>query len=216
MLIRAVIVSVCLCVAARVVVQAERHDRVPVRTTFDSFPRDIGPWRGTVERPFDPAIVKVLGVNDYLTRAYFDPDRAGVGLYVGYWESQRQGSAIHSPLNCLPGAGWEPIAKGTLAVPSPDRDLAPFVVNRYVVQKGLDRQLVLYWFQSHGRVIASEYWSKFYLVTDAVRLHRSDGAIVRVIVPVRGESADAEMAAERTALRFIRDLFPHLHPYLPS
>jgi EpsI family protein len=84
-----------------------------------------------------------------------------------------------------------------------------------VIQKGLDRQLVLYWYQSHGRVVASEYWSKFYLVTDAVRLNRTDGAIVRVIAPIAGDAADAEMQAERTARRFAQALFPHLEAFLP-
>ena len=89
------------------------------------------------------------------------------------------------------------------------------VVNRYVVQKGIDRQLVIYWYQSHGRVVASEYWSKFYLVADAVRLNRTDGAIVRIIVPIAGESAGAEQKAENTAVSFAKELLPKLQPFLP-
>ena len=68
----------------------------------------IGEWKGVQDPPLEPRVLEVLGVNDYLTRAYYRPDRAGVGLYIGYWESQRQGDTIHSPLNCMPGAGWTP------------------------------------------------------------------------------------------------------------
>jgi EpsI family protein len=97
---------------------------------------------------------------------------------------------------------------------APDAPDPEIVVNRYVVQKGLDRQLVLYWYQSHGRVVASEYWGKFYLIRDAVRLNRTDGALVRVITPV-GDDGD-EARAEQTAIRFVKALFPVLGSYLPT
>ena len=85
-----------------------------------------------------------------------------------------------------------------------------------MIQKGLDRQLVLYWYQSHGRTVASEYWSKFYLVRDAVRLNRTDAALVRVIVPIDPNADDGEMRAERQASDFVKSMFPLLPRYLPS
>jgi EpsI family protein len=132
---------------------------------------------------------------------------------MGYYGSQRQGDTMHSPLNCLPGAGWEPLSKSTVAVETPSSD--PIVINRYIIQKGLDRQLVLYWYQSHGRAVASEYWSKLYLIRDAVRLNRTDGALIRVIAPIAIGSEDGGAAAERDATRFVRALYPALLPYLP-
>jgi EpsI family protein len=87
-------------------------------------------------------------------------------------------------------------------------------VNRYVIQKGLDRQLVLYWYQSHGRVVANEYWSKLYLIGDAVRLNRTDAALVRVIIPA--PEGEGEARAERQAIEFVRALFPTLTAFLPS
>ena len=111
-----------------------------------------------------------------------------VGLYVGYHDSQRQGDTIHSPLNCLPGAGWQPLEQGRITVSVRDHGTArpaPIEVNRVVIGKGLDRQLVLYWYQSHRRVVASEYWGKVYTVLDAMRYNRTDAAMVRVITPVR-------------------------------
>jgi EpsI family protein len=217
MLTRALIVFSCLLLGAGAVARADRYDHPPSRSTFASFPTQIEQWRGIQQPPFDAETLAVLRVDDYLTRIYVGPDRAGVGLYIGYWASQRQGSTIHSPLNCLPGAGWEPVVEGTLQLPNPrDGSAPPMTVNRVVVQKGIERQLVLYWFQSHGRYISSEYWSKIYLVTDAVRMGRSDGAIVRVIVPVANDTAAARELAEHTAIGFVHDLVPQLDPFLPS
>ena len=148
--------------------RAKRRNAV-ARTTFATFPMTIGPWRAVVDPPLEKDILEVLGVDDYLSRVYYQPNGAAVGLYMGFYDSQRQGDTIHSPLNCLPGAGWEPVSEGRLQdhhnADGAGRDIT---VNRYVVQKGLDRQLVLYWYQGHGRVVASEYWSKAYLIHDAI------------------------------------------------
>ena len=92
----------------------------------------------------------------------------------------------------------------------------PLQANRYVIQKGHDRILVLYWFQSHGRIVASEYWSKFYLVTDAVRLDRTDGAIVRLTAPIAGPGPEAEARAQSDALAFAGVLLPQLDAFLPK
>lgn len=215
MLGRALIVFVLLAGGAGVIAQAERTESVPIRSSFTLFPMQIGEWRGVQEPAFEPRVLEVLGVNDYLTRAYFRSDKAGVGLYIGYWESQRQGDTIHSPLNCMPGAGWTPISKTYLEVASGtgnDR----IEVNRYLVRKGLDSQLILYWYQSHGRAVASEYWSRFFLIRDAVRMNRTDGSIVRVIAPVRTDLENAEASAEQIASQFVTALFPVLRTYLPN
>ena len=216
MITRALVLFVCFVTGAGLVVRAERPEPVPVRASFAGFPTELHGWRGTQQPPLTKDILAVLGVDDYMTRAYFAPDRAGVGLYIGYYGSQRQGDTMHSPLNCLPGAGWQPVSQTTMPVSVPveggtggERTI---VINRYMIQKGIDRQLVLYWYQSHGRVVASEYWGKFYLIRDAVRLNRTDGALVRVIAPV----VRSEPEAEQTAVEFIKVLFPALDGYLPA
>jgi EpsI family protein len=214
MMTRAMLVFAVLLGAAVAAARADRYDYRPDRVSFESFPMQVGQWQGIKQPALEPDVLAILQVDDYLTRAYVAPDRSAAGLYIGYWASQRQGSTIHSPLNCLPGAGWEPVVADRVPLADP-RTARSMLVNRYVVQKGIDRQLVLYWFQSHGRVIASEYWSKLYLVADAVRMSRSDGAIVRVTVPIDGESADAQAAALATASRFVTDLVPVLDPFLP-
>ena len=131
-------------------------------------------------------------------------------------QSQRQGDAVHSPLNCLPGAGWQPVSKAALPVPVQLRGGTTTIeVNRYVIEKGIDRQLVLYWYQSHGRVIASEYTGKFMLVADAIRLNRTDTALVRVVVPIPKDGPSPEAQAEETARSFVQAIVPVLDPYIP-
>jgi EpsI family protein len=212
MVTRAVILFCCLMGGAVVIASANRSEEQVPRLPFAQFPMQIEEWRGAPQPPMEPKVLAVLGVDDYLTRAYYTPDQSGVGLYLGYYGSQRQGDTMHSPLNCLPGAGWAPLSNTRVSIPLLGDSI---VVNRYIIQKGLDRQLVLYWYQSHGRVVASEYWSKFYLIRDAVRLNRTDGAIVRVIAPIAIGSEDGGQAAERIATRFVRVLYPMLSPYLP-
>lgn len=211
-------VAVCALLGATTVflANARRTEVVVSRPAFATFPRDIGPWRSINEPPMDPQILKVLGVDDYVSRVYYQPNGAAVGLYMGFYGSQRQGDTIHSPLNCLPGAGWEPVSGGRLQIANADGQGRDITVNRFVVQKGLERQLVLYWYQSHGRVVASEYTSKLYLIHDAIRLNRTDGSMVRVIAPIKVGAADNGASAERLAEEFTRAIFPLLPAYLPQ
>ena len=213
---RVVVLLIALVLAAVGVARADRAERVPLRSPFSGFPMQLGDWTSMQEPPLTKRELEVLGVSDYVTRAYFAPQRTGVGLYIGYWQSQRQGSSIHSPQNCLPGAGWEPVSQSIISFADPRTPDTSYQANRYVVQKGNDRILVLYWFQSHGRIVASEYWSKFYLVTDAMRLDRSDGAIVRLTAAMAGPGPEAEARAQSDALAFAGVLLPQLDAFLPK
>jgi EpsI family protein len=217
MLVRAVIVTLCLLTGAVVVARASKNEVVPPRESLATFPLTLGAWQGQRLPNFDEKITAVLGVDEYVNAAYYAPSQSGVGLYIGYYQSQREGDTMHSPLNCLPGAGWLPIKQERITVPVTDskgpRDIE---VNNVVIEKGLDRQVVMYWYQSHGRVVASEYWGKIYLVTDAVRYARTDGALVRVVVPIRGNEPGADADAQKTAVEFTKTLFPQLDRYLPS
>jgi len=217
MTLRTSVLFVVFVAAAALLGHAGGREPALRRASFSRFPMVVGRWQGHQEPAFDRDTLAVLGVDDYLTRGYVR-GASVVGLYIGYWASQRQGDAIHSPLNCLPGAGWEPLSKRDLRVQVSDPDGAaprPIAINRYVVQKGLERVLVLYWYQSHGRVVASEYLGKAYQIVDAVRLHRTDAAIVRVVVAVAPDDERAQQA-ERTGVAFIQQLFPLLPRYLPS
>jgi EpsI family protein len=216
MLSRAIFLFVAFVVAAGVIARAERSEDVAPAQPLSGLPMTLNEWRGRADPPLTDKELAVLAADDYLLRSYFGPGKSA-GLYIGYWGSQKRGAAVHSPLNCLPGSGWEPVSRGLQSIAVTGAGAARTVeVNRYVIRKGLDRQLVLYWYQSHGRVIASEYWGKVYLVADAVRLGRSDTAIVRVITPIPDASAAAEARAEKTAVEFVQQLFPALEPFIPS
>ena len=212
---RVIAVLVLLAAAWVPVARADRAEETPLRTSFALFPMQLGEWQGSQRPPFSDKVLAVLGLDDYLTRWYTRGQR-GADLYIGYWQSQRQGDAIHSPQNCLPGAGWEPISQRLLAFADPRNPAGePLSVNRIVIQKGVQKQLVLYWYQSRGRVVGSEYWSKIYLVMDAARYNRTDAALVRIVVPFAGNAA-AETAAEKEALDFVNVLLPQLGNFLPN
>ena len=208
------ILSACFIVAAGLGARAMRPELVPLRESLSTFPTSIDRWTGRDAPKMTDDILAVLGVDEYVNRIYTAPGEPYTSLYIGYYQSQREGDTIHSPLNCLPGAGWIPMVTGRAAIQVPGRT-TPIDVNRFVIQKGLDRQVVLYWYQSHGRVVADEYWSKAYMIYDAVRLNRSDAAMIRVISPVVG-SGQGDAAAERRATEFVQALFLHLEKYLPS
>lgn len=208
--VRLVVVAAVLAAGAVALSAAARGETTVARELLAGFPLTIDEWRGEDAAPIDESTMRVLGVDDYVLRTYSQGD-THVGLYVGYYRSQRQGDTIHSPMNCLPGAGWVPVEAGraTLATPS-----GPVDVNRYLIQKGEERQIALYWYEGRGRTVASEYWSKAYLVLDAARRNRTDGALVRVLSPVgRGESP---VAAQQTAEAFAARLLPMLPSYIPQ
>jgi EpsI family protein len=209
MIARAFIVVTLLAAAGAYTSRAGAAEDVVTRAPLAELPLQVDRWHGRDSAPFDDDIVAQLGVDDYVNRAYAPPAGASpILLYAGYYASQRQGDSIHSPQNCLPGAGWQPVASGRLDVEAGGRVLT---VNRYVIQKGLDRQVVLYWYQGRGRVVANEYANKALLMFDAARLNRTSGGLVRVMTPVvtTAEAATDELAA------FVAALFPHLERHLP-
>jgi EpsI family protein len=211
---RLVLLSACFLATAVYTRHAMRPEELPPRTPLDRLTNQVGRWTGREAPKFSDEVLAVLGADELVNRWYVAPREPAVSLYVGYYRSQREGDTIHSPMNCLPGAGWLPVANDQASIDVPGRH-APIVVNRFVIRKGADRQVVLYWYQSNGRIVASEYWSKVYMVYDAVRRHRSDAAIIRVISPVL-PNEDGTSAAERRVTEFVQALFPHLDIHLPS
>lgn len=219
MTVRLLVMAACFVATSIVLARAERQEIPPLRRPLSELPLTLGSWQGRAEPPLEDDIVKVLGVDDYTMRRYREPALAAqVGLYVGYHETQRQGDTIHSPLNCLPGAGWIPVESSRARFDVRNRPGDParsIEVNRVVIERGLDRNLVLYWYQSHGRVVASEYWGKAYTVVDAIRLNRTDAALVRVTVPFERDASRGAAGAEAAATSFVQALFPALSDHLP-
>jgi EpsI family protein len=190
-------IMLAIIVAAAVALHALSHGEPKLPDhPLSSVPMQIADWHGNDERMEDGA-VEMLGVSDWILRTYRNEANIPIGIYVGFHGSQRTGASIHSPKNCLPGSGWQPVQNTTVLLRGPSGNLVP--ANLYVIQKGNSKQLVIYWYQSHGRVIASEYSGKFYLVVDAIRLNRTDAAIARVVTPIIQDQQEAQQRAERFA-----------------
>jgi len=192
---------------------ASRPEQTATVAPLETFPSVIGGWQMTRDVEIEKDIQDVLKASDILERIYVNPSlKAGVNLFIAYFQTQRTGAAPHSPKNCLPGSGWEPVetpGRVSIAVSG----WPALVVNRYVVARGDQRSVVLYWYQSHNRVIASEFDAKFWLVADSIRYRRSDTALVKVVVPVA--DGDAAQAVD-TAVRFVQAAFPALVQQLPG
>jgi EpsI family protein len=176
-------------------------------------PQEIAGWTSE-DISIEPRLVEVSKVDAYLSRVYRhapqdDLGRPGeLGVYVGFYGTQRAGDSVHSPKNCLPGAGWQPVHAARIALPLSN---GAAMANLYVVENERQRFIVLYWYQSHGRIIASEYRAKLYTLRDALVLGRTDSTLVRITVPV----ATDEAAATRTAMTFATLLAPRLEQVLP-
>ena len=180
------------------------------RKELNAFPQTIGGWQKIGnDQILDDETMKVLKASDYLLRDFRKPDGRVANFYVGYYETQRSGATYHSPLNCLPGTGWMLSEPGKATISTPDG--SSFVANKYVIQNGDYKSLMVYWYQGRGRNVASEYWGKVYTVFDSVRLRRSNGALVRVTVPI-GES---EAEAEKSAIEFASAASAVLPEFVP-
>lgn len=202
-----------LIVSAAIFLRARTRGEVfPPRLALENFPRQIGPWIGT-DVTIDQDTLRVLGPGDFLLRVYSDAQRSlpYIDLFIAYFPTQSTNDTMHSPKNCLPGSGWAPIESTRMTVNVPGH--VPFPVNRYVIAKGDAKQVVLYWYWAHDRGVASEYWAKYYLVTDSIRMDRSDGSLVRVTTPLL--DGETPLAAQQRLMPFVSEIVPKLNAYIP-
>lgn len=182
---------------------------------FDTFPMTIGPWTGT-SSTFDQEVYNILGVDDSILASYQTTDGRFVEVYVGFYQSQKEGDLIHSPKNCMPGSGWniartsiETVDVGQTGKTDGETNIK---VIKLILVKGSQKQVVFYWFQSRGRIISSEYMQKIWLVYDSITKYRTDGSFVRLISPV----IENEDKALEVLKEFTRAIYPHLNEYIPS
>ena len=230
-----VLATLMLLSAWGVIQSFSSGEREMAKKSFVEFPLILdGQWEGE-ELGLEEDVLKVLKLTDYMMRVY-NPVNTGKGLeaielddettppglttphsvlapvwlYVGYYKSQRTGATYHSPKNCLPGAGWQFVRSDYVTVPLPGT--SGVTINQVLIQKGLDRQVILYWYQDRGRVIASEYWAKAYMIWDAMTMNRTDGSLVRISIPVVN-SPDEALAR---GLNFLGDMWPTLLDYMPD
>jgi len=189
-----------------------RIEVLPQHLPLASFPAELAKWDST-EIVQDNKTLEVLGPGDFMERVYQDPNGKlpSIDLFLAYFPSQRAGETPHSPQHCLPGSGWNPEQNVQVTLAFPKH--AAFAANRYVISKGGERRLVLYWFWAHDRGVASEYWAKFYLIKDAIRMNRSDGSLVRIVTSMLpGETPDA---AQERIYPLTSAVVPLLDDYIP-
>lgn len=186
-------------------------EAVPMRRPFAAFPETVGGWHEQQEGFLASDVLGILKVDDYLMRRYADGADRSLWLYVGYWATQRKGAQIHSPKNCLPGGGWEPLEASRLTI---DRagGKGSITVNRYLIQKDRNMQVVLYWYQSQGQTIPGEVQAKIAMVRSAIVRNRTDGALVRVSSPV----SDGVAETTERLVAYVQALYPILADYLPE
>jgi EpsI family protein len=191
---------------------AVRPENLPPVGPLDLFPRELGGWAMYRESKIEPEVQDILKADDLLSREYRNAaGTAGAYLFIAFFKTQREGQTPHSPKNCLPGSGFEPLEAWPITVQLPGRT-EPVTINRYLTARGDEKSVTLYWYQSHHRIIAGEFAAKFWLIADSVRYHRSDTALVKIVVPVRNDDPDT---ATKTAVEFAQAMFPALSVQLP-
>jgi len=210
--LRLAVVLILLVGTAAFLRSRSRAEDLPPRTELDQFPEQLGEWQGKQIYIADD-IRKILGDGDFMQRIFRrSAEDTPIELFVAYFPSQRTGSTIHSPKNCLPGSGWVPVESLHVPVTRPDGTVIS--VNRYVIQKSNARRLVVYWYQAHDRVVASEYWAKVFMVGDAFRLNRTDGALVRVITSL--DESETPKEGQQRIERLLASIFPVLPKFIPK
>lgn len=208
--IRTIAIVAILVLTAVLTSIFSRSERIQPNKSFDLFPVEIGEWKG-VKQNLDQEVYNILGVEDYILGNYRNRQGNRINLYVGFYQSQKEGDLIHSPKNCMPGAGWNIIKTDQETILFRKEQKKRKVI-RLLLQKGGEKQIVLYWFQSRGRIIASEYMQKIWLVIDSMTKQRTDGAFVRLISPI----ITSEETANTLLKEFAREIKPILDEYIPS
>ena len=183
---------------------------VPIKRTLADFPQRLGDYRLSGALQSSAAELAMLGVDDYIQYNYINDAGERINLYVGYYSAVGVTGSYHSPKNCLPGGGWNIHATRPASLNIGGKQMA---IAEMLIQNGAEQQVVMYWYQNRGRVIASEYWEKFWLIKDALFMGRRDGAFVRVMA----YAADGQVvAAEQRVQQFAEMVLPALNDFLPG
>lgn len=184
----------------------------PERQPLVKIPDRIQNWEG-IDQSIDKETLKVLGAGEFLSRVYVhDRQLPPISLFIGYFPTQRTGVTIHSPKHCLPGSGW--VFESSQYLTLTDVEGKSHRLGEYIVANGAKKQFVVYWYEAHGRSMASEYSALFFLIADAIRMNRSDGALVRVITPIDPNEDMPE--AKSRAESFVAHLAPMLPRFIPD
>lgn len=198
-------VAMLMILAFFTLIRGQTDEIIPQRQSFKDFPLHLGDWQGQQSLlPVDQ--LKVLKLTDYVLADYRQQEVKAVNFYVAYYASQKRRAAPHSPKVCIPGGGWEITSIERIEVEGQS-------VNRLMIKKGLQKQLVYYWYQQRGKIVANEFAMKWTLFQDALFLNRTDGALVRLTTQITTD--ETEQAAEKRLHDFFRDVEPVLDDYIP-
>ncbi len=207
---KTIIIIAILLTTAVVTTFASHSERIAPNKPFSEFSLSIGPWQGKTNK-MDQRVYNILGVEDYIMADFYKTSGEMVNLYVGFYQSQSEGDIIHSPKNCMPGAGWNIVQTKVIPVDFPSSGGTIKAIQLLLV-KGGQKQVVLYWFQSRGRIIASEYMQKIWLVVDSIIKNRTDGSFVRLISPVIKD----ELTTVNLLKEFADKVYPLLNEHIPG
>ena len=186
--------------------------RTPIKQPLARFPTTLGSWQFISSHESTDAVIKMLGVDDYIEFNYSTLAVHQVNFYAAFYESIGNGGGYHSPKNCIPGGGWGIEAVKTVAIQLKE-GRAPVTVSEMIIRNRNEYQVVLYWYQNRGRVIHSEYWEKIYLVLDAIMKKRKDGTFVRLMAPAPGGDIQR---AEEVLQQFAALAITELENFLPG
>jgi EpsI family protein len=207
------IITIALLITATIANYAfSRPEAALDRQNLAHFPKIIGDWKTVGDQTIDEGSMGVLQVDDYMMRTYINNKGETIGLYIGYFKTQREGKQVHSPRQCLPGAGWNTIQHAEYMLKLKNHNPARVPINFHVMGKGQQRELYLWWYQGRGRIYANEYMNKFYLIWDAITQRRTDGALLRINMSI---TSSIEQALT-TQIDFINLFIPLLPKYIPN
>ena len=200
-------------VAASVFALPEREEIIPDRKPYAEFPLKFEGWEGRTGY-IEQLILDSLKLTDYAMTDYRGEDGGSVNFYSAYYDSQRKGASAHSPRSCIPGGGWRITSLENHNIPDASIGNRPLVVNRLLIEKGENKQLVYYWFQQRGRIITNEYLMKWYLFWDAMTKSRTDGALMR-LTTVLNPGQEIKIADDRLE-SFAKEISPVIPEYVPQ
>lgn len=206
----ALILTALLLAQAAMLYSFTRKEEIPATRPLAELPNQLGEWDKVTDAVMDQETLDTLNADDIVNRVYAKNGVQG-NVFVALFRSQRNGKAPHSPKNCLPGSGWMQDKAEIINVNVPNR-ATPLEANRYVVMKGDAKAVVIYWYQSRERAVASEYWAKYYVIKDAIQYNRSDTSLIKVITYYTGDNLPQ---AEKLTEDLIQASYPKIMELLP-
>ena len=206
------IAAAIMLITSTCIIFLNKSNDLPIKKSLSHFPVKIGDWQGTTSR-FSEKVYEILGVDDSVLINYYNDDHDEIQLYIGYYQSQRQGDIIHSPKHCMPGSGWDIIETSLIPLSLKNQNGETIRVIKLILKKDFQLQAALYWFNSRGRVINSEYTQKMYLVWDSIIKHRTDGSLVRLLSPITDQN---EKKTIKRLKQFAEQIIPILNEFIPS